>query len=94
MDVKMKKWRLFAIIGYCIPLVLFMLIKFFSKWGADIENCIFAFLVGVVVECIIGIFGLIGICNISRCKERIMFLFNIAPLILLIVLFIISRCYA
>lgn len=43
MNIKRKKPQLFAIIGYCIPLVLFILAKFPSKWGADIENCISAF---------------------------------------------------
>lgn len=94
MSIKTKKWRWLAIAGYSIPLIFFALEKIFTKWGADDENCAFAFLVGVFVECIIGVCGLIGICTMGRCKERVMFLFNIIPLFLIAILYVIASCYA
>lgn len=40
----MKKWKILAIFEYFVPLIFFVLTKLFTRWGHDIENCIFAFL--------------------------------------------------
>lgn len=39
----MKKWKILAIFEYFVPLIFFVLTKLFTRWGHDIENCIFAF---------------------------------------------------
>lgn len=57
----MKKWKILAIFEYFVPLIFFVLTKLFTRWGHDIENCIFAFFVGLLIQCLIGICGLIGI---------------------------------
>lgn len=90
----MKKWRILAIFAYFVPLILFVLTKFFTRWGHDIENCIFAFFVGLLMQCLIGIFGLIRLRKeVAMNKERILFLISIVPLFFVIVLFFVSRGY-
>lgn len=89
----MKKFGLFAIIGYFIPFVFAVLIKYFTKWGQDVENCIFAFFIGTVVQSIIGVLGLIGSCKKGIRKERKLFLLNVVPFMALGILFIINICY-
>ncbi len=91
----MKKWRLLAITEYFIPLILAVLTKLFTKWGQDIENCIFAFFVGLVLQCIIGVCGLIGIRKEATMKkERVLFFISIIPLFFVIILFLINRTYS
>lgn len=89
----MKKFGLFAIVGYLVPFVFAVVTKYFTKWGQDVENCIFAFLVGIAVQSIIGVFGLIAIPQKTMRKERRLFLLNIFPLVLLGILFILSKSY-
>ena len=48
----MKKWKMLAIFEYFVPLIFFVLTKLFTRWGHDIENCIFAFFVGLLKMCI------------------------------------------
>ena len=91
----MKKWKVLAISSYFVPLIFFMSTKLFTRWGHDIENCIFAFFVGLLIQCLIGIFGLIGIRKeVAINKERILFLISIVPLFLVIVLFLVSKSYS
>lgn len=90
----MKKWRMLAIFAYFIPLILFVLTKLFARREHDIENCIFAFFVGLLLQCLIGVFGLIRIRKeVAMNKERILFLISIVPLFFVIVMFLISRSY-
>lgn len=90
----MKKWKMLAIAAYFVPLILFVITKLFTKWGHDIENCIFAFFVGLLIQCLIGILGLIGIRKeVTMYKERILFLISVFPLFFIIVMFIVSRSY-
>ncbi len=90
----MRKWRMLAIFAYFVPLMLFVLIKLFTRWGHDIENCIFAFFVGILIQFLIGILGLIGIRKEATMnKERILFLISIVPLFFIIAMFLIARCY-
>lgn len=90
----MKKWRMLAIFAYFIPLILFVLTKLFTRREHDIENCIFAFFVGLLLQCLIGVFGLIRIRKeVAMNKERILFLISIVPLFFVIVMFLISRSY-
>lgn len=90
----MSKWRMLAIFAYFVPLMLFALTKLFTRWGHDIENCIFAFFVGILIQFLIGIFGLIGIRKEATMnKERILFLISIVPLFFIFTMFLIARCY-
>lgn len=90
----MKKWKMLAIAAYFVPLILFVITKLFTKWGHDIENCIFAFFVGLLIQSLIGILGLIGIRKeVTMYKERILFLISVFPLFFIIVMFIVSRSY-
>lgn len=50
----MSKWRMLAIFAYFVPLMLFVLTKLFTRWGHDIENCIFAFFVGILIQCVVS----------------------------------------
>lgn len=92
----MKKWwKFFAIIEYFIPWILVLIVKFFTEWGGDEENCIFAFLVGIFVQCIIGLCGFIGIRKQQHMwKERILFLVGIFPFALTVLLFLINIGYS
>lgn len=90
----MKKWKMLAIFAYFIPLILFVLTKYFTRWGHDIENCIFAFFVGLLIQCLIGILGLIGIRKeVTMHKERMLFQVSVVPLFFIIVMFFVSRSY-
>ena len=90
----MRKWRMLAIFAYFVPLMLLVLTKLFTRWGHDIENCIFAFFVGILIQFLIGILGLIGIRKEATMnKERILFLISIVPLFFIIAMFLIARCY-
>lgn len=83
-----------AIFAYFIPLILFVLTKYFTRWGHDIENCIFAFFVGLLIQCLIGILGLIGIRKeVTMHKERMLFQVSVVPLFFIIVMFFVSRSY-
>lgn len=91
----MKKWRILAIFEFFVPLIFVASTRLFTKWGHDIENCIFAFFVGVLIQCIMGVWGLIGIRKEeSMVKERILFIISIVPLFLLVLLYIISMQYS
>lgn len=90
----MKKWRLFAILGYFSPIILVIFIKFFTKWGQDVENCIFTFFVGIVLEGIFGVLGLIHNCRKGSFTEVIFLLFNLLPLILVVMLFVFSKLFS
>lgn len=87
----MKKWRILAIFEFFVPLIFVASTRLFTKWGHDIENCIFAFFVGVLIQCIMGVWGLIGI---RKDKERILFIISIVPLFLLVLLYIMSMQYS
>ena len=90
----MKKWKMLAIFEYFVPLIFFVLTKLFTRWGHDIENCIFAFFVGLLIQCLIGICGLIGIRKeVTMYRERILFSVIVVPLFFIIVMFFVSRCY-
>ena len=90
----MSKWKMLAIFAYFVTLMLFVLTKLFTRWGHDIENCIFAFFVGILIQFLIGILGLIGIRKEATMnKERILFLISIVPLFFIIAMFLIARCY-
>lgn len=90
----MKKWRLLAITEYFIPWVLVMVTGLFTKWGHDIENCIFAFFIGLLIQCIIGVCGVIGIRKeVDMDKERKLFLVSIFPLFFIILLFLLRETY-
>lgn len=90
----MKKWKILAVFAYFVPLILFVSTKLFTRWGHDIENCIFAFFVGLLIQCFIGVLGLIGIRKeVTMYKERILFLICIVPLFFIIVMFFVSRSY-
>ncbi|GEM_PF-4566697 len=90
----MKKWKMLAIFEYFVPLIFFVLTKLFTRWGHDIENCIFAFFVGLLIQCLIGICGLIGIRKeVTMYRERILFSVSVVPLFFIIVMFFVSRCY-
>ncbi len=90
----MSKWRFLAIFAYFVPMMLFVSTKLFTRWGYDIENCIFAFFVGILMQFLIGIFGLIGIRKEETMnKERMLFLINVVPLFLIIAMFLIYSCY-
>lgn len=90
----MSKWRMLAIFSYFVPLMLLVLTKLFTRWGHDIENCIFAFFVGILIQFIIGILGLIGIRKEATMnKERMLFLISIVPLFFITAMFLITRSY-
>ncbi len=90
----MKKWKMLAVFAYFVPLILFVLTKLFTRWGNDIENCIFAFFVGLLIQCLIGVFGLVGIRKeVTMHKERVLFLISVFPLLFIIVMFFVSRSY-
>ena len=90
----MKKWKMLAIFEYFVPLIFFVLTKLFTRWGHDIENCIFAFFVGLLIQCLIGICWLIGIRKeVTMYRERILFSVSVVPLFFIIVMFFVSRCY-
>lgn len=90
----MKKWKMLAIFEYFVPLILFAMTKYFTRWGRDIENCAFAFFVGLIIQCIIGVLGLIRIRKkTSMNKERTLFLISVIPLFLMIILFLVSKSY-
>lgn len=90
----MKKWRLFAILGYFFPIILVFLMKYFTKWGQDVENCIFSFFIGIVLEGIFGIFGLINIRGKGAFAETIFLIFNLFPLSLVVMLFMMSIMFS
>lgn len=76
----MNRWRLTAIIGYIFPLALAVFIGLFTKWGNDIENCIFVFFIGIFLQCIIGICSLITLRNKEDMKkERMLFWISLFP---------------
>ena len=90
----MKKWKILSILSYFVPIILYLLIRLFTKWGHDVENCIFAFFVGVLMQFLIGVLGLIAIRKYSMMiRERILFLISLFPLVFVILLFIINRTY-
>lgn len=90
----MSKWRLLAIFAYFVPIMLFVSTKLFTRWEYDIENCIFAFFVGILIQFLIGIFGLIGIRKEENMnKERMLFRISIVPLFLVTAMFLIYSCY-
>lgn len=90
----MNRWRFAAVMGYLIPFALAVFVRVFTKWGSDVEHCIFAFFVGVAIECIIGICGFIRLINQEqKKKEQILFWGNIIPMILLFFLFLLSKGY-
>lgn len=63
----------------------------------SIKWCIshFAFFVGLVLQCIIGVCGLIGIrIEATMKKERVLFFISIIPLFFVIILFLINRTYS
>jgi hypothetical protein len=90
----MKKWKMLAIFAYFVPWILFASTKLFTRWGHDIESCIFAFFVGALIQCLIGVLGLIGIRKeVTMDKERILFVISVVPLFFIIVMFFVSRSY-
>jgi hypothetical protein len=90
----MKKWKMLAVFAYFVPLILFVLTKLSTRWGNDIENCIFALFVGLLVQCLIGVLGLIGIRKkVNMHIERVLFLISVFPLLFIIALFFVNRSY-
>lgn len=90
----MKKWKLLAITEYFIPIIFVILVSLVVKWNNDIENYIFAFILGTAIQFIIGICGFIRIGKRNRGKVRLLFLISIFPFLFIILLYIISRSYS
>ena len=91
----MNKWRLIAIIGYIFPFALSVFISLFTKLGNDIENCVFVFFVGILIQGIVGIYSLIRLRNKKDMKkERKLFMISLFPFIFVFLLFLLSGGYA
>lgn len=88
------KYRFAAMTGYVIPFASAAFVALFTKGGGDEENCVFAFFVGIVIQFIIGICGLIRLRGQEgRKKERPLFWGNLFPMVLLLLLFLASRTF-
>lgn len=88
-----KRNIIMVVIGCLIPWILAIFTKYLTKWGSDIENVIFVFFIGILLQCVIGIGGLIRTRS-DKSQGRNLFWINICPVVLLILLWVISGGYA